>query len=292
MKVFLKPTGLYSQAMIRVARALTQYAPEGVDVVRRPEQADIRVMHTIGPDLFEFINSQPYLRFAVIQYCFKSAGGTVPMWQDLWNKSLLVWSYYDLPLEKKLFYHAPLGVDADIFKHQCGPRSTGVMTSGYITGPACEAIEEVALAAERTGLSVVHLGPVPVHGYNTTIKMAVPGEWRSIMDVADDDLAREYGQSKWVSGLRYVEGFELPAAEGLLCGARPIVFDRPEMHQWYDGHAVFVPEYTGDQLVEAIANVLSHEPEEVRPAERALAQHTFDWERVARGFWTRLLENV
>lgn len=293
MKVYLKPTGLMSRAMYRVAHALTTYAPKEVDVVRRPEQADLRIMHTIGPDMFDFVEQQgPSFRFAVIQYCYKSAGGNEGMWQELWSKSHLVWSYYDLPLDAKRFYQAPLGVDADIFIHRSGERTIGAMTSGYVTGPGCEAIEEVALAANKVGMPVTHLGPIPVYGHNTTQMMNIPQGWSSMQDVSDEVLSRAYGQTKWVSGLRYVEGFEVPAAEGLLCGARPVCFDRPEMHRWYDGHAIFVPELTGQDLVGALAEVFSREPEEVSKEERERARSTFDWETISRGFWNRLLENA
>jgi hypothetical protein len=283
-----------SRAMFRVAAALIEHAPPGIDIVRKPELADLQILHVIGADAIDYIHTKCANRqYAIIQYCFKSAGASVPAWQDVWKDAALVWSYYTLPLDAQRFYHAPLGVDASFRRLQNGSRPTGVMTSGYITGPACEAIEEVAVAAATCrNMPVVHLGPVPVHGYDTTLKMIAPGSWRSLINVADEELAIEYGQSSFVSGLRYVEGFELPAAEGLLCGARPIVFDREEMRKWYNGHAVFVPECTGNELVEHLIPIFERDALPVSQMEHKAACDTFDWARIAPGFWSRMLENA
>jgi len=95
MKVFLKPADSMSRAMFRVADALSLYGPEGVEVVDDIEHADLVVLHVIGADVFEYVKSldKP---FAVIQYCYQSAGGTLEQWKELWAKAVAVWSYYDL----------------------------------------------------------------------------------------------------------------------------------------------------------------------------------------------------
>jgi hypothetical protein len=280
VKVFLRPTGLFSPAMMRVARALVQYAPDPVRVVGTFDEADAVVSHVICP------GAPPVKPEIIIQYCLNSAECPYD-WLPRWRQALMVWSYYDLGSPEGVnYYHAPLGVDA-AFLDKCeageGPRDIPVMTSGCTTGPRAEAIEEPALAASSVGLRVLHLGPSAVEGMPAT-----PPGWSSVTGISDCDLAALYRRTEWVSGLRHVEGFEMPVIEGLCCGARPIVFDRPDMTQWYEGHAAFVPECNGAELVEVLTEVFRHLPVPVGDSERAEVARKFDWGVIARGFWERL----
>lgn len=281
MNVCLRPTGLHSRAMLRVAEALTAYAPSNVTVVKEPADADFQIVHVIGTGSFEGVDeSKPH---AIIQYCLKSSGRTEAEWLPTWRKANLVWSYFHL-LGEFHSMHAPLGVDP-IFtlSRRPQPRLIGVMTSGYVSGPASEAIDEVAEAASRVGAYVAHLGPPDVEGMASRTR-----NWRSIHEINDANLADLYNRTRWVSGLRHVEGFELPVLEGLVCGARPIVFDRPDMRDWYDGHAVFVPECCGEELVDRLMPILASEPKPVDAAERKVILKRFNWSRIATQFWEEL----
>jgi glycosyltransferase involved in cell wall biosynthesis len=289
VKVFLEPTGLHSFAMKRVAKALAHYAPPSVQIVDRfPNEADLRVLHVIGPGVYDDMDpNQPH---AIIQYCLESAGYDRVKWSLIWQRAKLVWSYFDLTErgggELFDFYHAPLGIDR-IFA-ACHPngsrRDIGAMSSGYVSHPAAEAIEEVAIAGANVGIQIVHLGPDRVEGMATR-----PRGWVSLLGISDEELRDLYTRTEWVSGLRHVEGFELPVIEGLACGARPFVFDRPDMRMWYEGHAVFVPECHGEELTEELTQLLRHQPAPVSEAERQKVLDTFNWERIATGFWERLL---
>lgn len=286
LKVYVTPPAHLSKAMFRVARALARHVPDNVTVVRDPKTADLHVLHVIAADAIPYVAERPNLEYAVVQYCYQTAG--VGDWNSLWERARTVWSYYDLNSiisEGVDFYHAPLGIDAAFLEVETPSpsRDIGAMTSGYVTGPGAEAIEEVAIAAFRSGLSVVHLGPDPV-GMSRPI-----GDWRNVHEISDSQLATFYRSTRWVSGLRHVEGFELPVVEGLACGARPIVFDREDMRFWYDGHAVFVPECHGEELVDHLTNVMNEQPSPVSVQERAEVLQRFDWEPIVRGFWERVL---
>ena len=281
MKVFLRPTGLSSPAMVRVARALAVHAPDGIEIVGERTDADLVVTHVICPTP---LPDKPEI---VIQYCLDTARGEA-QWVERWQRARMVWSYYDLRNVMANyganFYYAPLGVDAAFTEPYVeDERDIPVMTSGYTTGPGAEAIEEMALAADAVGLRVLHLGPPVVEGMRAT-----PPRWSSINGVSDGDLAALYRRTEWVSALRHVEGFEMPAIEGLCCGARPICFDRPDMTQWYEGHAAFIPECEGEELVEVLTEVLRHRPAPVSADERAEVARKFDWGVIARGFWKQL----
>lgn len=306
MKVFVDPIPItLSRAMFRVAKGLRTYVPDGIEIVDRVSQADLQVLHVIGPQVLK--RHLKVTDYAVIQYCLKSVnihGDNVQIksnWEELWKKAKVVWSYYDLldsiP-DGERFYYAPIGVD-DVFINfdKEPPRNIDIMTSGFVTGPGAEAIEEVAIAAHNLCLIVKHLGPDQIVVYKTLntkerMHFKPSKNWSAVNGITDEELARIYKRSRWVSGLRQIEGFELPVIEGLVCGARPIVFDRPEMRHWYNGHAVFIPECRGNELVERLVSVLKTDPKPVTIEERRTVVEKFDWAKIAKGFWNKLLEGM
>ncbi len=280
MKAFVAPTGLYSRAMLRVAAALTQHAPVGVQIVDSEAEADIIIRHVIGPE-------KPIDKnYVVIQYC----GSQVPgMFQELWACARLVWSYYDLRgqiPDTTPFFFAPLGVD-EVFSANAklgNTRTIGLITSGYSTGPLQEAIEEAVFACEATGQSFVHIGPGTIEGMTR-----YPKTWNTQLNIPDAQLVQLYRNAKRVSGLRHIEGFELPALEGLLQGARPVLFDRKDMRMWYDGLAEFVPECSGPELEERLTQLFKTEPTPVTPEERDRVIRQFDWSKIVANFWDAII---
>jgi hypothetical protein len=279
MKICVTPTGLHSRAMVRVANALMKYGPAEVSFVGRPVNADVQVLHVIGPGVLQLDWPREY---AVIQYCYQTAGGNLKQWQEFWSKARCVWSYYDLDVIGTPFYHAPLGVDGMTFQ-LLNLHRTAVMTSGYVSGPDAEPIEDVGCAAESLGLPIVHLGPPHIEGMKQ-----YPKGFQSYFDIPDTELSTLYNQTLWVSGMRYVEGFEMPVIEGLACGARPICFDRKDMRQWYNGHAVFVPEVHGKELQGILREVMRSSPQPVTNVEREGVLDQFSWPKIAHGFWQQM----
>ncbi len=273
MKVFVQPQGLHSLAMKRVAIALQTYAPPDMEFVSHSSEADLVVLHVIGyPETEEAVNTliKRGKKYVIMQYCVRTTQKPdTKDWLLLWQMAEAVWSYYDLEAMLNVdfgvdlrdwkfpFYHAPLGVDAAFRKVSHYNRTIGAMTSGYVCGSKGEAIEEVGKAAIHNGLPVVHLGPSSIVSSEGGHIAPLGHRWSSVTGIDDTALAQLYSRSRWVSGLRHGEGFELPAAEGLCCGARPILFDRPEMRRWYDGHAVFVPESSGDRLTEELTKLMA-----------------------------------
>jgi hypothetical protein len=283
-RVFLNvvPTSL-SRAMHRVAAALREAVPSGVQIVEDVDRADIQVIHTIGMEGMPAAIARAK-EYALIQYCWSSANGSAKQWAEVWAGARLVWSYYRLPLAER-FLHMPLGVDGTAFTLGNGLRPIGAMTSGYVAGPGAEAIAEVAEAALLCGLSVVHIGPQKVAG----MILRKEKSWSAKSGLSDAQLADAYRHAQWVSGLRHIEGFELPVLEGLACGARPIVFDRADMRQWYDGLAEFVPECSGPSLVRELQGLFERGPRAVTETERAQVLDRFSWNAIAGRFWKELL---
>ena len=251
VKMFVDPVGLHSRAMVRVANAIKRHAPPYVVFVNCAEDADVQVLHVIDW-CGEFLNWPR--KYIAIQYCLQTTSCRSAVdWSRFWAKSELVWSYYDLakymessaviPCREKLF-RAPLGADP-IFRDNAqqllqfcatGARSFAsesrrlIVTSGYVSGPGAEAIEEVWNAAERVGWLGVHIGPSKVEGMR---RKSMPAGWHSAEGCTDTELAAYYRRAHFVAGLRYVEGFEMPAVESIMCGAIPLVFDQPSQRHWF-----------------------------------------------------------
>lgn len=288
MKVFLRPTGLHSLAMQRVANALERYAPMGVEIVKSAGEADLQLLHVIG-------ETEPPVdrEYAVIQYC----GSKVPgLFQELWKGARLVWSYYDLREvlpEGSAFMLAPLGIDDafldDKWRTPDARRELQLMTSGYSTGPLQEAIQEAAEAAIPFG-KVCHLGPNTIEGWDGPMPPA--NDWVAMHNVSDPVLAQLYRNCRWVSGLRHVEAFEMPVIEGASCGARPVVFDRPEMRYWFGAFAEFVPECGGPELVSRLSELFAAGPKPLSELEIAEVRARFDWRAIAELFWKAVLSRA
>lgn len=295
MKIYVDPIPkTLSQAMYRVSTALREHLP--CEIAETPEDADLQILHTIGHLAERHLRNDNY---AIIQYCSRSKTADqsslvdLTPWEPLWEKAKVVWSYYDIPSELEKdhwlndkFYLAPMGVPKlflEPFPVEM-ERDYGVMTSGYVSGPGAEAIEEVAIAAHKLSMNVLHLGPHPkgMHFF--------PPRWSSVLNVTDEQLSMYYHRCLWVSGLRHIEGFELPIIEGLMCGARPIAFDRPETRRWFDKHAYLIPECHGKELVEHLMLFMKNPPVAVTDAEREIVARKFNWETIVRGFWGKLTE--
>lgn len=295
MKVHLEPTGIFSPAMLRIARALTRHAPPHVKVVSDRRDADLLILYVIGLDAVEFVTHLPSTqKYAVVQCC-RCADQIVTgrEWHPLWKGAAVVMSYYDMhDLASDVgfrFYHSPLGVDpvfATTDADLNDPRLPLVITCGRVHGTDAEAIEEVWQAAHLTQHRVVHLGPPDIQGIRDPVNRYPHVTFAQPKDAALADL---YLSARWVAALRHVEGFELPAAEGLVCGARPILFDQPALRYWYTGgSAVFVPDTNGEPLVHRLANLFTNRYKPVTSHERYRARARFDWPSICEGFWSQV----
>lgn len=288
--------------MIRIANALTHYAPSTVQVVPSQSQADLCIMYVIGFDAWEWAEQliDQEKDYIVVQCCTKSAPEHTDMsqWYGLWDSARLVWSYYNLSEHcTKVgtpFYYAPLGVD-DTFgyrralnsaavDHQACIRTEGrtfrIITTGYVSDPCAEAIEEVWIAAQQLNLSVLHIGPPRIEGISKLYTNV-----RSVEGIPDSELAWHYSKARYVFSLRHTEGFELPAAEALACGTRGVLFDQPDLRHWYGDHVVYVPECSDEELIDKLIGVMKEDPRPIDHIEHRQILDRFDWRTICKGFW-------
>lgn len=287
MKVYLSPPPGNDRAIKRVVTALAVHAPsEQIEFVSDWDKADVYILHVIGRRNATLRKAHQILhsgkQYVVIQYCVRSTlNPKTQDWAELWMNALLVWSYYDLPQLCKddgmpeivfPFYHAPLGVDPSFYIRDPLPKRYKIMTHG--SAWTSESVREVAWACKYIGKGVLHLGPEMGRHWVTCIKA-----------ISDEQLSTYYGICEYVAGLRRTEGFELPAAEGLLCGARPIMYDRPHYRKWFDPWAVFIPETEKGQIIRDLQNQLQYMAIPPTEDEILAARAFFNWRNIAPPFW-------
>lgn len=269
----------------RVARALEQYAPDWVQIVNEPSEADVWFIHCIGHG--SMIEVPQYKGdIALIMYNLRTTedGGHPDYWMPIWKRARVVWGYYDIrqhlldrgipETEHPNIYYSALGVDGNVFQPDEPQRKRFLIgTSGFIA--ETEGVRECHAVARRLNRDMFHLGP------NLGLTPGV----LYMLGIPDATVAEMWSQCSFVAGLRRAEGFELPAAEALACATRPIMFDAPHYRNWFGEHAEYVPEVGHDDLVEALTEVMSRRVRVVTPAERIEVLRKFNWQTIAEGFW-------
>lgn len=296
----------HSRAIQRIGDALARHVPAGVEVARfdgiRKDQkrgreiegerdGDVVVLFVNGIIDHQTALAQRCLdrgqKYAVVQIALRTTRQPLPsQWFDIWRRAQTVWSYY--PLLKWMeeershlafdFYHAPLGVDSQVFTAEPAvARDVLVCTSGARRSQ--ESVAECDDAAVALGGTVFQLG----NEFNMRART------HYAVGITDAEVAAWYRRCRWVSGLRRHEGFELPAAEGLLCGARPVLYDKPHYRCWYDGLADFVREGQANDVTRDLVALFQTGGRLVTAAERERAKNLFNWETICRGFWERVL---
>ena len=271
-----------------IERELKKRAPRHITWVQDINHADFLIEPIIGPNEELDYHLSLNIPYAVLFYCGPSEGLSREYMNTIFKNATLTYSYLDLEgkgLEGK-FILGPMGVDPA--KFQCvnvGHRTFNTLTTGYMA--ESEGINSMVWANQQVGQRLIHVGG--------NLKVDFPQGVGSVSgvthveNITDDELVAYYNDSRYVSGLRRDEGFELGVIEGLLCGARPICFDQPNYRRWFDNLAVFVPEVERGQLATELVGVFRGEYKPVTQAERDYVCEFFGWDRVARLFWDNLI---
>lgn len=278
-----------SRGVERVYNAFRQYSPDDIEFVYEPKQADMQIIHINGriDRVTRQIESAQKVgrRIALIQYVLKSSKTPDPNdWLPLWKEADLVWSYYDLriPDEKFNFYHAPLGADRSTFRvspfrdRDSQHKEFMIWTSSKHA--LSESVRECAFAVKKVRAKMLFIGHELRRGEDIVCRK----------DLTDEQLADSYNQCTYVSGLRRTEGFELPVVEGALCGAIPIVFDRPEMRFWFNDFAIFIPEGDRESVITNLANIFADVDPfmfQITNEHKQFIRSRFDWDHIIKNFW-------
>lgn len=289
MNVYVDDIGYRSHSIRRIVSAFKEYSPPTVTVVDDLLKADLVLIHVYGrinrvKQRIDYL-TRAGKQYAIMQYTLRhSLNPKTDDWLDIWEGSAGVWSYLNLSKMANEdgnkfccnFYYAPLGVDTKIFYPQNLEKKYQILTTGanYMT----EGVRECVLASKDVGkFKSVHFG-VPVNNPNVD----------SFTDASDDVYAKSLNESVYVAGLRRGEGFELPAAEGLVCGVRPILFAREHYTTWYSDLGIFVIENSREILINDLKNIFTGEEIPIKDYQIEDAKSRFNWSRLITGFWNNL----
>jgi len=277
----------------RIIDAFKKFSPEKITFTDNYSEADTDILHVNGRrDQFYRIAEKSIKegrKYIVAQYCLRSTQRkSTQEWKWLWENALLVWSYYDLNKmiredggnwQLNNFLHSPLGADENVFTMAETEKKFIAMTSGGLASIDNESTREVASAANILNKNVFHLGPNINLGANVTYGH----------NINDNEIVSAYRASEYVCGLRRIEGFELPAVEGLFCGARPILFDRDHYRKWYEPWAEFIPESHPIKVNRKLIELFKCGARPVSQQERNEAVSIFGWNNVINNFWNKII---
>lgn len=266
MKVFAENL-ITNEAISRIEGALKRYAPSDVEFVTNEKEADLVIIYAFSQrrkvdKRIKWILERGQ-SFAIMQIAVRATPcPQVSDWIEMWRKANVVWSYLNLyaycleegQMMDFTFYHSPLGVDTEVFKESKQDR-----TYKIVVGNSRD--ETVVQCEQAAGGRVFHLGT----------------------GVSDKQLAKAYSQSEYVSGLRRKEGFEMPVIEGLMCGARPICYDRPHYRHWFGDLVEYIKEDV--DVEESLMKLFSKKPRKVTDDEKSLVKEFFNWRTIIEAFW-------
>lgn len=267
-----------SRPIIRIVGNLIRYKPDWVSIVDNDDDADVTLLHINGRVEGNTRRSQKCDYYVAIQYCLKTTKTpNVKDWVHIWNNAAMVWSYYDLGIENQ--YHSALGVDSSIFYQREFPKrdyKICVVGHGYLF----ESVREIIYATGANNQRMAFVGEMDRKFDHVDV----------YTNISDYELSILYSRSEYVSGLRRIEGFELPAAEGACCGAVPVLYDLPCYRDWYDGIGKFIVETNRAGIIQDLIKLLDNKPDNSCIAKEA--QYRFNWETIINGFWENLKQNL
>ena len=227
MKLMFRLGSLDTVTLWRVREQMKATAPTWVSFTKNEHEADAQVILAIGASgVAPLMDKMPTI---LLQLCYKTTEMTAAWWSKIWEKCMLIGSYYDLDAPN--YVRFPMGFDPKVFYRDASiPRRYDVIVFGELDGT--EEIKSVCRAFDI----IAHIGSDMQLG---------PG-YVSYSNITDERLRSIYSQSKYCIGMRHIEGFELPIIEGAACGCRPITLDLECYRHWYnDLPALFVdPDYS------------------------------------------------
>ncbi len=258
------------------------YAPIKYEFIEEPNDADFQILDITRISDKYYLKCDKYVLFF---HTFGEWAEEDPsQYYDLFKNAMLVYSHIDLApiyplINGSKFMIGPWGSQPDVWfkKGEIKNDTYQILCTGEIA--ETEGIRECVTACDTLQSKMLHVG----HDFRFTNPSYI-----NMNNLSNNAMNEVYNRSKWVSALRRIEGFEKPAIEGLLCGARPICFDTQLYRYWYGDLARYVKEGTEQETYEDILRVMKEEYSPVTPEEMEKAIKKFAWFYVAKRFWERV----
>lgn len=274
IKEYTNPSWGY--AFKRISKAFREYSPDWVEWVNN-DKYDLKLVHVVGGEEIPFLQKD-LDKTIIIQHCYYTT--YYDKWDQFWKDALLTVSFHNLidyTTEKFNFYRMPWGADPKIFYYDGEEKYLDIFVTGHVA--ETESINEIFEAVKRTNKVMVHTG----HNFKFGSK-----NYRYLEYMPDYALRKVLANTRYVAGLRKIEGFELSCVEGLFCGAVPIVYDLPT-YSFYEGLAIFINPNVDvvEQLVHHLSNPVSLSYEQYKEA-----VNRFSWQNIMGGFYNILWQKL
>lgn len=265
----------WGRAFTRISKAFRDYSPDWVTWTNGDDY-DIRLVHVVGGEELPLLKTE-LDKTIIIQHCYFTT--YIDGWDKYWKDALLTVSFHNLPdytPEKFNFYRMAWGAEPKVFYYSGEEKIYDIFVTGHVA--ITESIDEIYKAAKRVGASMLHTG----HNFN----FGAP--YRHLEYMSDGVFRKVLANTKYVAGLRKIEGFEMTCVEGLFCKAVPIVFDLPT-YSFYEGLAIFIN--PNIDIVEQLVVHLSN-PVYLSEEQHQEAIKRFSWENIMRGFYNNLWKKI
>jgi glycosyltransferase involved in cell wall biosynthesis len=204
-----------------------------------------------------------------------------------------------LNVEQRRSVAIPLGVDADVFRPApfAGRRPSRLVTTASADTPLkglTVLIEAyAAMVAARPALELVVVGRLR-EGPTAELldRLGLRDKVRFEHDLTGAQMATLFGEATICVTPSLYEGFGLPAAEAMACGAPVVVTDGGALPEVVGDAWVVVPAGDARALAEAITALLDDEPRRRTLGAAAVkrAQTCFSWDLVAERYEAILTE--
>lgn len=265
----------WGRAFTRISKAFHDYSPDWVEWTNNNDY-NIRLVHVVGGEELPLLNSE-LDKTVIIQHCYFTT--YIDYWDKYWKDALLTVSFHNLPdytSEKFNFYRMPWGADPKVFYYNGEEKLYDIFVTGHVA--ETESINEIYKAAKLLNISMLHTG----HNFN------FGHPYRHLEYMVDNVFRKLLANTKYVAGLRKIEGFEMACVEGLFCKAVPIVFDLPT-YSFYEGLAIFINPNADivEQLIIHLSNPVYLSEEQYQEAIRR-----FSWENIMGGFYSELFRRI
>lgn len=266
----------WGRAFTRISKAFYDYSSDWIEWTNGDDY-DIRLVHVVGGEELPLLESE-LDKTVIIQHCYFTT--YIDYWDRYWKDALLTVSFHNLPdytPEKFNFYRMPWGADPKVFYYNREEKLYDIFVTGHVA--ETESINEIYKAAKLLNASMLHTG----HNFN------FGHPYRHLEYMADNVFRKLLANTKYVAGLRKIEGFEMTCVEGLFCNAVPIVYNLPTYYDFYKDFAILID--PNSDVVEQLVYFLS-EPHTLTEEQRQEAIRRFSWENIMDGFYSELLRRI
>ncbi|WP_419827118.1 glycosyltransferase family 4 protein [Sphingomonas sp.] len=196
---------------------------------------------------------------------------------------------------------APPGVDHGVFRHRTDverlPARIVTTASADVPLKGLRFLLEAyaALLADHPALELVVVGRLREDGVTaeTLDRLGLRARVRFVHDLPDDELAALFASATLCVTPSLYEGFGLPAAEAMACGAPVVVSDGGALPEVVGDAGLVVPRGDAGALARAIAELLADPARRGAMAAASLARaRLFSWDRFAGRVETVLYDTL